>query len=155
LELLCRRGIYVRRQTGGEILRGRTLMNKSRLVVAFAALLLLTGCYEGPDGPPGPPGPRDQAGPQGATGARGQAGERGQLGPVGPQGPKGDRGETGPPGNANIGIRLVQNTGDTLSCNEGEVLASVRCGDGAAANVTQNRSAKCAVPGMVGICMRQ
>ncbi len=53
------------------------------------------------------------------------------------------------------GIRLVQNTGDTLTCNEGEVLASVRCGDGATATVTQNRSAKCAAGGVVGICMRQ
>ncbi len=129
-------------------------MNKSKLVVAFAALLLLTGCYEGPQGPPGATGARGPIGPQGATGARGQDGERGPLGPVGPQGPKGDRGEPGAPGTA-IGIRLVQNTGDTLTCNEGEVLASVRCGDGSVANVTQNRSAKCPTAGLVGICMRQ
>ena len=126
-------------------------MNKFRLVVAFAASLLLTGCYEGPQGPPGAPGTRGPAGPQGATGSRGQDGERGPLGPVGPQGPKGDRGEPG----TTTGIRLVQNTGDTLTCNEGEVLASVRCGDGATATVTQNRSAKCAAGGVVGICMRQ
>ncbi len=128
-------------------------MKKSRLVVAFAALLLLTGCYEGPQGPPGAPGTRGPVGPQGATGSRGHDGERGPLGPVGPQGPKGDRGEPGQPGVASI--RLVQDTGDTLSCNEGEVLATVRCGDGAAATVTQNRSAKCTAGGVVGICMRQ
>jgi Collagen triple helix repeat (20 copies) len=130
-------------------------MNKPRLVVAFAALLLLTGCYEGPQGSPGAPGTRGPAGPQGATGSRGQDGERGPLGPVGPLGPKGDRGDQGPPGTANIGIRLVQDAGDMLACNEGEILASVRCRDGAAATITQNRSAKCTAGGVVGICMRQ
>jgi hypothetical protein len=73
---------------------------------------------------------------------------------VGPQGPKGDRGEpAGTPAVANI--RLVQDNGDTLSCNVDEVLASVVCSDGAPATVSQKRSAKCtAANGVVGICMK-
>ena len=53
-------------------------------------------------------------------------------------------------------MRLVQETGDALSCNEGEVLASVLCGNGAAATVSQKRSAKCgAAGGVVGLCIKQ
>jgi hypothetical protein len=52
-------------------------------------------------------------------------------------------------------MRLVQETGDSLSCNQGEVLASVLCGDGAAAAVSEKRSAKCAAPnGVVGLCVK-
>jgi hypothetical protein len=52
-------------------------------------------------------------------------------------------------------IRLVQNSGDALACNPDEVLASVICSDGAAAVVSQKRSAKCAASGgVVGICMK-
>ncbi len=134
-------------------------MGRLGLFVALASLLLLTGCFEGPQGPQGPAGSTGPQGPQGTVGQRGADGARGELGPVGPQGPqglqgpKGDRGEAGPPGNANL--RLVQDNGDALTCNPDEVLASVICGDGAAATVSQKRSAKCAAPnGVVGICMK-
>ena len=102
--------------------------------------------------PAGPAGSAGPAGPPGSTGARGQDGARGELGAVGPPGPHGPAGPPGPAGQANI--RLVQETGDTLTCNEGEVLASVLCGNGAAAAVSQKRSAKCAAPGVVGICIK-
>jgi hypothetical protein len=131
-------------------------VGKVGLFVALASLLLLTGCFEGPQGPPGEIGPRGAQGPQGTPGQRGADGTRGELGPVGPQGPqgpKGDRGEPGPAGTANI--RLVQETGDTLSCSADEVLASVVCSDGGTATVSQKRSAKCtAAGGVVGICMK-
>jgi hypothetical protein len=125
------------------------------LFVALASLLLLTGCFEGPQGSPGQVGPAGPQGPQGTVGQRGADGTRGELGPVGPQGPqgpKGDRGEPGPAGTANI--RLVQDNGDALTCNADEILASVICSDGAAATVSQKRSAKCGTPIVVGICMK-
>jgi len=128
------------------------------LFVALASLLLLTGCFEGPQGPQGPTGSTGPQGPQGTVGQRGADGARGELGPVGPQGPqgpKGDRGEPGAPGSTASNVRLVQDNGDALACNPDEVLASVICGDGAAATVSQKRSAKCAAPnGVVGICMK-
>jgi Collagen triple helix repeat (20 copies) len=141
-------------------------MRKARLV-ALASLLLLTGCFEGPQGTPGATGPQ---GPQGVAGQRGENGPRGEAGPIGPQGaagpvgprgeqgPKGDRGEQGPPSQAGTGqpnIRFVQNDGDSLACREDEVLASVVCSDGGAAAVSQKRNAKCTVAnGVVGICLR-
>ena len=93
------------------------------------------------------------AGKQGEVGPQGAQGVQGAKGEPGTQGPKGDQGPPGIPGTANI--RLVQDAGSSLSCREGEVLASVICGDGAAAAVSQMRSAKCAAPnGVVGICMK-
>ena len=140
-------------------------MGRSGLFIALASLLLLTGCFEGPQGVPGQVGPAGPQGPQGTTGQRGADGTRGELGPIGPpgpigpqgpagtQGPKGDRGEQAPPGTVNI--RLVQENGDALSCGPDEILASVLCADGAAAAVSQKRSAKCSAPnGVVGICMK-
>ena len=133
-------------------------MGRFGLFVALGSLLLLTGCFEGPQGPQGPAGSTGPQGPQGTVGQRGADGARGELGPVGPQGPqgpKGDRGEPGQPGSTAGNIRLVQDNGDALACNPDEVLASVICGDGAAATVSQKRSAKCAAPnGVVGICMK-
>jgi hypothetical protein len=128
-------------------------VGKVALSVVFA--LLLAAC-EGPQGPAGPIGPTGPQGPQGTTGQRGADGARGELGPVGPagpQGPPGPKGDTGSAGTANI--RLVQDNGDTLSCNADEVLASVLCSDGAAATISQRRTAKCgAANGVVGICMK-
>jgi hypothetical protein len=93
------------------------------------------------------------AGKQGEVGPQGAQGSQGAKGDQGSQGPKGDQGPPGIPGTANI--RLVQDNGSSLSCREGEVLASVICGDGAAASVSQMHSAKCAAPnGVVGICMK-
>jgi hypothetical protein len=98
----------------------------------------------------GPPGPIGQQGPPG------RQGEVGPQGAQGIQGPKGDQGQPGIPGiSAVANIRLVQENGDALTCRPDEVLASVICGDGAAAAVSQRRSAKCAAPnGVVGICMK-
>jgi collagen triple helix repeat protein len=124
-------------------------------VIPFVSLLLLTGCFEGPQGPPGQVGPPGPIGPQGMPGQRGPEGARGELGPIGPQGPqgpKGDRGEPGSPGTSKI--RLVQESGDSLTCDEDEVLASVICSDGSSAAVSQNRSGKCGAPKVVGICMK-
>jgi hypothetical protein len=133
-------------------------LGKLGLCIALGSLLLLTGCFEGPQGPAGQIGPPGPQGPQGTPGQRGADGARGELGPVGPagpQGPKGDRGEPGSPGTAAANIRLVQDDGDTLSCNTDEVLASVICSDGAAATVSQKRNAKCGVAnGVIGICMK-
>ncbi len=152
-------------------------MEKARLLVVFASLLLLTGCFEGPQGPTGPAGASGQAGPageKGPAGAQGPAGPQGiagAQGPAGPQGPKGDRGETGPAGPAGpagplgqtgpagspgaVNIRLVQQTGDTLACNDGEVLVSALCSEGGAPTVSQGRSAKCTANGVTGLCMRR
>ena len=128
----------------------------ARVLMTCAATLLLAGCLEGKQGaagPSGPVGPAGPAGPQGATGARGQDGARGELGPVGPQGPHGPAGPAGSAGQGNL--RLVQETGDTLSCNEGEVLTSVLCGNGAAPTLSQKRSAKCGdASGVVGLCIK-
>lgn len=134
-------------------------MRKSGLFLALASLLLLTGCFEGPQGPSGQIGPTGPQGPQGMTGQRGTDGARGELGPVGPQGPQGlqgPKGDRGEPSSATLAnIRLVQDSGDTLTCNAEEVLASVICSDGAPATISQRRSAKCsAANGVVGICMK-
>jgi hypothetical protein len=107
----------------------------------------------GPPGPAGPQGPVGVAGKQGEVGPQGPQGVQGPKGEPGIQGPKGDQGPPGIPGTANI--RLVQDAGASLACREGEVLASVICGDGAAAAVSQMRSAKCAESkGVAGICMK-
>ena len=104
----------------------------------------------GPRGLDGAPGPQGAQGPQGV---KGDPGDKGDKGDTGLQGPKGDQGPPGIPGTANI--RLVQDAGGSLACREGEVLASVICGDGAAAAVSQMRSAKCAESkGVAGICMK-
>jgi hypothetical protein len=50
---------------------------------------------------------------------------------------------------------LVQQTGDTLACNDGEVLVSALCAEGAAPTISQGRSAKCATGGVTGLCMRR
>lgn len=145
-------------------------MNKARLLVALAATLLLTGCFEGPRGPTGPAGATGPAGPAGPAGPVGPAGPQGLAGPAGPAGPQGPtgaqgpKGETGPAGPAGPAgppgpagpatIRLVQGSGDTLSCGDGEVIASVVCSNGAAATI-EGRNAKCGAAGVVGLCAKQ
>jgi hypothetical protein len=143
-------------------------MAKARLLVAFAAMLLLSGCFEGPRGPTGPQGPAGVAGPggpqgpAGPQGPQGIAGPKGDPGPQGPTGPQGPRGEAGPPGPKGdpgapgpANIRLVQSTGDTLACGDNEVLASVLCSNGAAAEISQGRSAKCTAAGVTALCARR
>jgi hypothetical protein len=93
------------------------------------------------------------AGKQGDVGPQGPQGIQGPKGEQGVQGVKGEQGPPGIPGTANI--RLVQDKGGSVACREGEVLASVICGDGAAAAVSEMRSAKCGAPnGVIGICMK-
>jgi hypothetical protein len=136
-------------------------MRKAGLLVSFAAMLLLTGCFEGPQGLTGPAGAAGPAGPAGPTGPAGPQGVAGPVGPAGPQGasgaqgPKGETGAPGPAGPAGpagaAAIRLVQGAGDTLFCNDGEVVASVVCSNGAAATV-EGRNAKCTAAGVTGLC---
>ncbi|HKA81925.1 MAG TPA: hypothetical protein VKD43_17925 [Xanthobacteraceae bacterium] len=154
-------------------------MRKARLLVACAAALLLTGCFEGPRGPAGPAGaegpvgargPAGAQGPAGAVGAIGAigpAGAVGQQGPAGAQGPKGDRGEpgsagaagpAGPPGAAGpagaANLRLVQDAA-AIACNDGEVLVSALCSGSGTPSVSEGRSAKCEGGAIVGLCMRK
>jgi hypothetical protein len=140
-------------------------MYKARLLVAFGAMLLLSGCFEGPQGPTGPVGPPGAAGPPGPLGAIGPAGPQGAGGPPGPPGPAGPVGQQGPTGaqgpKGEIGpagpgatIRLVGGTGDTLGCNDGEVLASVICSNGAAATITQGK-AQCTGATATGLCAKR
>ena len=103
----------------------------------------------------GPSVHKGPAGTQGPPGTQGLPGIPGPKGNPGEQGPPGVPGPQGIPGPAQNNVRLVQETGDSLSCNQGEVLASVLCGDGAAAAISQKRSAKCAAPnGVVGLCVK-
>ena len=161
------------------------------VIVALAASLLLSGCFEGSQGPAGPSGPQGVAGSQGPTGAqgpggptgpagpqgeggqqgpagpqgvRGEAGAAGPVGPAGPPGPIGAKGEPGPagppgakgepgPAGAASGLRYVEASGDLVACNDGEVLVSAICKEGAA--TLQGTGAKCGVAGGVGLCMRR
>ena len=129
-------------------------MQNLGLIVALGTLCLLTGCFEGKSGLAGQVGPTGSQGPQGTTGQRGADGPRGELGPVGPQGPQGSKGDRGEQGLVTSNIRLVQESGDSLSCNPDEVIASVICNDGTAAIVNQKRNAKCGAPNVVGICAK-
>lgn len=144
-------------------------------LAAFSALLLLSGCFEGPQGPAGPagpqgvagsPGPVGAAGPQGPGGPRGEsgaqgqagpqgvAGARGEPGPAGPMGPKGDRGETGAAGPANL--RAFDAGGETASCQTAEILVSAICKGGNGAPIMDGSTVRCAgATGIVGLCMRQ
>ena len=50
----------------------------------------------------------------------------------------------------------MESSGDTLSCNEGEVLISAICKEGGGSAVLQGTAAKCGAPvGVVGVCMRK
>jgi hypothetical protein len=96
----------------------------------------------GPRGETGPPGPQGSVGPQGAqgeagtqgpagpSGQRGEAGVQGPPGPPGPAGPAGPVGSQGEPSAQTNQIRTVVGT-ESVSCNEGEVLAALICSSGA------------------------
>ena len=106
----------------------------------------------GPPGAPGANGERGEAGAPGPKGEAGAAGAPGPVGPAGPAGPKGDRGEPGPAAQA-ASLRYVEASGDVVGCNDGEVLVSVICREGAA--TLQGVGAKCSAAGGVGLCMRR
>jgi hypothetical protein len=128
---------------------------------------LVTWNVVGPQGPPGPTGPAGALGPpgpQGPAGPAGAQGSAGQQGPAGPQGTRGERGERGPfgpagspgePGQASA-LRHVEGPGDTIACNEGEVLVSAICKEGPATVQGTATGAKCGTAtGIIGLCMRK
>src|SRR5262249_54097818 len=126
---------------------------------------------EGKQGPPGPGGAQGPVGAQGPGGAQGPSGAAGPVGPPGPtgaagvqgpigaQGPKGEPGAAGPAGPAGppgpVNARMVQGSGDTIACNDGEVLVSALCNGNSAAKVTDGRAHCEAANGGVGLCMRR
>src|SRR5215472_4831015 len=127
---------------------------------------LITWNVVGPQGPPGPAGPAAALGlpgPQGPAGPAGAQGSAGQQGPAGPQGTRGEPGErgpfgpAGPPGSGQTGaLRHVEGPGDTIACNEGEVLVSAICKEGPATVQGAATGAKCGTAtGIIGLCMRK
>ena len=160
-----------------------------RIVAQGAACRTPESPVIGPQGPPGPAGPAGALGPpgpQGPAGPAGAQGSAGQQGPAGPQGMRGEGGERGPygpagapgpkgePGQASA-LRHVEGPGDTIACNEGEVLVSAICKEGPATVQWQAMTvtarafdfghaavqgaaagAKCGTAtGIVGLCMRK
>src|SRR6202011_3992997 len=125
------------------------------------------GGAQGPSGPPGPAGPQGEAGLQGPAGPQGVRGEGGPPGPAGPKGdagpagPKGDRGEAGPPGPpgppapaATAALRGFDSNGDSVTCEENEVLVSAICTNAGGPPVLQGATVRCAgSAGIVGLCM--
>jgi hypothetical protein len=106
----------------------------------------------GPQGLAGPAGPQGSAGQQGPAGPQGMRGEPGERGPFGPAGPPGSKGE---PGQASA-LRHVEGPGDTIACNEGEVLVSAICKEGPATVQGAGAGAKCGTAtGIIGLCMRK
>jgi hypothetical protein len=150
---------------------GRALLPRLSVIVALSTAVLLIGC-EGRQGPAGPAGPQGAAGPQGPTGAQGPAGppgpagpqgSAGQQGPAGPQGATGEAGLPGPPGPPGpkgepaqaSALRYVEGPGDSIACNDGEVLAAAICKEGPA-TLQGAAGAKCGTAtGVVGLCMRK
>ena len=119
-------------------------------IVAVSLSVVLAGCGRDP-GPKGDTGPQGPAGPQGAQGIQGIPGPQGAAGPQGaqgPQGPQGPQGEKGAKGEAaNPILRTVQ-TDSAVSCDASEVLVSVFCPGGGAAD-----GAKCGTSPTVGLCL--
>lgn len=124
------------------------------------------GGAQGPSGPPGPAGPQGEAGLQGPAGPQGVRGEGGPPGPAGPKGdagpagPKGDRGEAGPSGPpgpaATAALRGFDSNGDSVTCEENEVLVSAICKNTGGPPVLQGATVRCAgSAGIVGLCMRK
>lgn len=116
------------------------------LVLVAVATLTLAGCGRDP-GPKGDPGPQGPAGPQGAQGIQGIPGPQGPSGPQGPQGPQGSKGDKGD--FAPVNFRIVQSDG-ALACERNEVLVSVLCPAGGAAD-----GVRCGTSPAVGLCMKR
>ena len=136
-------------------------------ILAIGVALALGACGKDP-GPKGDAGAQGPAGPQGAQGVQGIAGAQGQPGAQGPQGPqgapgpkgeagakgdagpKGEKGDAGPKGDASVAtVRAVQADG-SVSCEPTEMLVSVFCPGGGAAD-----GAKCGTAPSVGLCLRK
>lgn len=142
-----------------------------------------TAGLQGPPGPAGAAGPKGEPGTKGDQGPRGEQGPKGEAGMAGPPGPGGPKGEAGPKGEpgskgeagapgapgpkgeaprasaAPFRVVRAQSCGEsgcTLACETGEVLASATCLKGAGASLTSEREGTCPADsgGMVGICAR-
>lgn len=120
---------------------------------------------KGEQGAKGEAGPAGPAGPKGETGPKGEAGLKGEAGPKGDTGPKGDQGAPGPKGDAATTgaapFRVVRapscpETGCSLSCEAGEVLASATCQKGGPASLDSDVQGTCPAgsTGMIGLCAR-
>ena len=96
----------------------------------------------GAAGPIGPAGPQGEAGPQGSAGPQGEPGPQGPIGPAGhqgepgtsgppgppgPRGEKGDKGDKGDPSSAAIRVLAPVGSGQSSSCDAGEVMVSAWC----------------------------
>lgn len=129
-------------------------MKSLSIAVVAVAALILVGCGRDPGpkgdaGPQGPAGPQGAQGIQGVPGAQGPQGAQGVPGTKGDKGDKGDRGDKGDKGESAANIRAVQ--GDTtVSCGADELLVSVVCPSGGAAD-----GARCATSPAVGLCMKK
>ena len=78
----------------------------------------------------------------------GVAGPAGLVGPRGEKGDKGDKGDAG--ARAAVAYRVVQGSGDSVSCNADEELVSLVCKDGSP------NGPKCpAGTGATGLCVRK
>ena len=122
----------------------------SVVVLGVAVLLASCGREPGPKGDTGPQGPAGPQGAQGVQGIPGQVGPAGPQGAQGPQGPQGAQGEKGPKGDPGTpNFRIVQTDG-AVSCDAGEILVSVFCPGGGAAD-----GAKCGTSPSVGLCLKK
>jgi hypothetical protein len=87
------------------------------------------GGKQGAQGERGPAGPVGPQGPQGVAGPPGPKGDTGPQGPMGPQGPPGEKGPQGAKGEPGFSaLRVV--TGETVTCNQDEILVSLVCASG-------------------------
>jgi len=107
------------------------------IVLAFIAL---GGCSKGDKGDTGAAGVAGPAGPAGPKGDKGDKGDRGD------RGDKGDKGDPGPAAAASF--RIVQGSGNSVSCNANEELVSLICKDG-----SPNGQTCPAGNGAIGLCI--
>jgi len=82
------------------------------------------------------------------------AGSAGPAGPPGPRGEKGEKGDAGAPAPASF--RVVQGSGDSVTCNADEELVSLVCNEGSPSGRLDRRRGDRALPAQVmGRCKRQ
>ena len=138
--------IMLQRQVDGA--KGRLRMRAITIGVLALASVALGGCFEGPKGDKGDTGP---AGIAGSPGPAGPAGARGEKGDKGDRGEKGEKGDAGAAGAAAAApFRVVQGSGDSVTCEANETLVSLVCKDGAPTGE------KCpSATGATGLCARK